>query len=62
MRALFGIRSAARSITRGKTLARRLMFYMLGLPADENLLLKDYRKFLAAEGMNSKVSLPKQVA
>lgn len=48
-------------ITRGKALAKRLVFYMLNLPCGEDTLLDDYRSFLGKTSLGSKASLPQRV-
>lgn len=49
-------------ISRGKTLARRLMLYMLRVPSkNEETLLKDYRVFLGLDESDTSVTLPRRV-
>lgn len=48
-------------ISKGKTLARRLISYMLHLPCTEDTLLKDYKEFLGVNETDTTVKLPKRV-
>lgn len=49
-------------IPKGKTLARRLMFYMLDIPCKkEKSLLVEYRKFVSGSANTRSVDLPKKV-
>jgi DNA sulfur modification protein DndB len=48
-------------ISKGKSLARRLLFYMLRLPCDEQTLLGDYRKFQGRDEQDVALKLPRRV-
>jgi DNA sulfur modification protein DndB len=48
-------------LTRGKTIARRLVFYSLRLPCNEATLLADYRAFVGLPPTDKSLTLPKRL-
>lgn len=49
-------------LTKGKTLARRLIFYTLGLPCHDETLLADYRAFLGGDESDKSIRLPARIS